>query len=154
MNRYGNCIKKFQTGIPREIHPDFCSPKIFAKFKGTTQSCWLLLQKYTLNPWWFICAWLNFWVLGLFFFFNSGKHNEWNISEFSNSSVDSPQIFELLCVFWETIMPQRFQLERLLTERSLPRQLQKCTMVLTLRGIRTVQPFFQKGHLTPRDGWT
>ena len=69
MTRYGNCIKKFQTGIPREIHPDFCSPKIFAKFKGTTQSCWLLLQKYTLNPWWFICAWLNFWVLCLFFFF-------------------------------------------------------------------------------------
>ena len=44
MTRYGNCIKKFQAGIPREIHPDFCSPEIFAKFKGTTQSCWLLLQ--------------------------------------------------------------------------------------------------------------
>ena len=37
----------------------------------------------------------------LSFFFNSGKQNELNISEFSNSSVDSPQIFELLLCFWK-----------------------------------------------------
>ena len=88
-----------------------------------------------------------------FFFFDSGKQNEWNIWVFKFISGFTSNIWAS-SVFWETIMPRRFQLERLLTERSLPRQLQKCTVVLTLRGISTVQPFFQKGYFTPRGRWT
>lgn len=99
MARYGNDLKKCQIHIPWEIHPDFCNPKIFAEFKGATQVAEFCC-KIHLSRWWFICAWLRLFVF-CFFVSNSGQQSELNISEFSNSSVDSPQTYELLLCFWK-----------------------------------------------------
>lgn len=141
MTRYGNYLKKLQAGIPWEIHPNFCSPKISAEFKGTTQvvdfCCKIHSESLVIH----LCLAK---ILGVLpFFFNSGEQNELNISEFSNSSVDSPQIFELLLCFWKL---------QCLGDSSWRgfwhKQLHKCTMPVTVRGTGTAQPFFQKGHRT------
>lgn len=99
MISYGNYLKKFQTGIPLEFHPEFCKSKISSEFlkeqlKVVDFCCkihseWLMIH---------LCLATTLGgVLFCFVLFNSGKQNELNISGFSSSSRGFTPIYVLLC---------------------------------------------------------